>query len=73
LGEKGLVVVAGSIDSAERIAAVGAAGADAFTIGTAAFDGSYAPGAGPVEAQLRAVLRDCGTLPLSPQAGRGQG
>jgi len=58
-GGRGLVVVAGSIDSAERIGAVGAAGADAFTIGTAAFDGSYAPGAGPIEAQLRAVLRDC--------------
>lgn len=59
-GENGLVVAAGSIDSAERIAAVRAAGADAFTIGTAAIDGSYAPGAGPLEAQLRAVLADCG-------------
>ena len=58
-GDKGKVVVAGSIDCAERIAAVRAAGADAFTIGTAAIDGSYAPGAGPLEAQLRAVLRDC--------------
>ena len=58
-GDKGKVVVAGSIDCAERIAAVRAAGADAFTIGTAAIDGSYAPGAGPLEAQLRAVLTDC--------------
>ena len=53
------VVVAGSIDSAARIAAIRAAGADAFTIGTAAIDGAYAPGAGPLEAQLRAVLADC--------------
>ena len=55
----GAVVAAGSINSAERIAAIRAAGADAFTIGTAAIDASYAPGAGPLEAQLRAVLADC--------------
>ena len=59
-GDKGMVVAAGSIDSAERIAAVRAAGADGFTIGTAAIDCAYAPGAGPLEAQLRAVLADCG-------------
>ena len=55
----GKIVVAGSINSAERIAAIRAAGADAFTIGTAAIDASYAPGAGPLEAQLKAVLGDC--------------
>ncbi len=60
-GDRGLVVAAGSIDCAERIAAVRAAGADAFTIGTAAIDCAYAPGAGPLEAQLRAVLGDCAT------------
>ena len=37
-----------------------AAGADAFTIGTAAIDASCAPGAGPLAAQLKAVLADCG-------------
>jgi hypothetical protein len=57
------VVVAGSIDCAERIAAVRAAGADAFTVGTALIDGAYAPGRGPLEAQLRAVMRDC--LPVN--------
>jgi hypothetical protein len=57
--DAGTVVVAGSINSAERIAAIRAAGADAFTIGTAAIDASYAPGAGPLEAQLSAVLADC--------------
>jgi hypothetical protein len=55
----GTLVVAGSINSAARVAAVRAAGADAFTIGTAAIEASYAPGAGPLEAQLRAVLKDC--------------
>ena len=59
LGEKGVVVVAGSVNSAERIGAIRAAGADAFTIGTAAIDCAYAPGAGPLAAQLKAVLEDC--------------
>ena len=59
VGAKGMLVVAGSIDSAARVAAIRAAGADAFTIGTSAIEGSYAPGAGPVEAQLKAALRDC--------------
>jgi len=59
LGEKGTVVVAGSVNSSARIAAIRAAGADAFTIGTAAIEGSYAPGAGPLAAQLKAVLADC--------------
>jgi hypothetical protein len=56
----GAVVVAGSVNSPERVAAVRDAGADAFTIGTAAIEGSYAPGAGPLTAQLQAVLADCG-------------
>jgi hypothetical protein len=56
---QGAVVVAGSVNSSERVAAVRAAGADAFTIGTAAIEGSYAPGAGPLAAQLKAVLADC--------------
>jgi hypothetical protein len=59
LSENGAVVVAGSVNSAERISAIRAAGADAFTIGTAAIDASYAPGAGPLTAQLKAVLQDC--------------
>ena len=59
LGENGAVVVAGSVNSPERISAIRAAGADAFTIGTAAIDCAYAPGAGPLAAQLMAVLEDC--------------
>ena len=58
-GGKGKVVVAGSIDTPQRIAAIRAAGADTFTIGTAAIDGTYAPGGGRLAAQLGAVLRDC--------------
>jgi len=62
LPEGAKVVVAGSIDSAQRIAAIRAVGADAFTVGTAVLDGRYAPGAGPLEAQLAAVVRDCRAL-----------
>lgn len=59
-GAKGVVVVAGSVDLGRRVAAIRATGADAFTIGTAVIDASYAPGRGPLAAQLSAVLEDCG-------------
>ena len=36
------------------------AGADAFTIGSAAFDGAFAPRLGSLRSQLRAVLDACG-------------
>ncbi|MDR3504761.1 MAG: hypothetical protein P4L52_00790 [Acidocella sp.] len=52
----GRLICAGSVDSPARIAALRAAGADGFTIGSAVFDGSFAPGAGGVAAQLREVL-----------------
>ena len=49
------VVVAGSIDCAERIAAVRLAGAHAFTVGTAAVEGAF-PAAGPgLAGQLAAI------------------
>jgi hypothetical protein len=57
----GKLVVAGAINTPERIRAVARAGADAFTIGTAAIDGAYAPGAGGLAAQLAAISRDCQT------------
>ncbi len=59
LGDNGYLIVAGSITSRERIAAVAAAGADAFTIGTAVFDGSYSPRKGSILSQLGDVLADC--------------
>jgi hypothetical protein len=62
-GRKGLgdgyLIVAGSITSADRIKAVSDAGADAFTIGTAVFDGSYNPRKGSLLSQLGDVLADC--------------
>jgi hypothetical protein len=53
------LIVAGSIDSAERIRALDAAGADAFTIGTAVFDGSYSPRKGAISSRIRDVLATC--------------
>jgi len=58
LGPEGYLIVAGSITSAERIKAVAAAGADAFTIGTAVFDGSYSPRKGSILSQLGDVIAD---------------
>jgi hypothetical protein len=55
----GYLIVAGSVGSAERIRDVAAAGADAFTIGSAVFDGSYNPRKGSIQSQLRNVLEDC--------------
>lgn len=59
LGTDKYLIVAGAVTSAERIRAVEAAGADAFTIGTAVFNGSYSPSKGSILSQLRDVLADC--------------
>ncbi|MFJ3586531.1 hypothetical protein ACIPPS_30500 [Streptomyces sp. NPDC090127] len=71
---RGHLVVAGSITTTARIAAVAAAGADALTIGSAAFDGSLRPDAGTLAAQLRAALEAVGSAPApSPRRlGTGQ-
>jgi hypothetical protein len=57
LGKEGYLIVAGSIDSPARIRAVKEAGADAFTIGSAIFEESYAPGLKGVRAQCAEVLK----------------
>ncbi len=53
------VICAGSVDSVQRIQALDAAGAWAFTIGTAALDGVLVDGA-PLEGQLAAALDAAG-------------
>lgn len=58
LGE-GALIVAGSVDSSVRIRALADAGADAFTIGSAIFDGGYSPRKGSLLSQLTDVLADC--------------
>ena len=57
LGEDGYLIVAGSIDSRDRVEDSMDAGADAFTIGTAIFDESFMPGVKTVRGQCEAVLR----------------
>jgi hypothetical protein len=59
LGRDKALVVAGSVNSAERIAALQEAGADAFTIGTAIFDRSFSPRKGDLRGQLQDVLAAC--------------
>ncbi len=60
LGDQRLIV-AGSVDSPARIEAVAAAGADAFTVGTAVFSGTYLASAGSPLSQLEAIRRDAET------------
>ena len=55
----GTLIVAGSVHSATQIRALAGAGADAFTIGSAVFDGSYAPEAGSILSQLARIQADC--------------
>lgn len=55
----GYLAVAGSIDSPERIRAVAAAGADGFTIGTAALEGAFSPRKGSLASQLGDILDAC--------------
>jgi hypothetical protein len=53
------LIVAGSVDSPEQIRALARAGADAFTIGSAIFDGSFTPRKGLITSQLRDALAAC--------------
>jgi hypothetical protein len=55
----GYLLVAGSVSRVEQIRALRDAGADAFTIGSAAFDGSFSPLKGLLRSQLRDVLDAC--------------
>ena len=55
----GYLVVAGSVATPQRIAEVASAGADAFTIGSAVFDGSFSPAKGSILSQLRDVTAAC--------------
>ena len=52
----GTLLVAGGVTGPAQVRALVAAGADAFTVGSAAFAGEFAPHAGSLRSQLRAVL-----------------
>jgi hypothetical protein len=58
------VIVAGSINSPARIRDIASAGADLFTIGTAALDGSFSPRLGLLANQLRRILTACASLEM---------
>ena len=64
------VLVAGSIDTPERIGVVKEAGAAGFTIGTAALDGKYPADAQDVANQLAAIIRDVAALDFSRKPRR---
>jgi hypothetical protein len=57
------VIVAGSIDRPERIAAARDGGAAAFTIGTAALDSAFATTAPGLPAQIRAIQNAVAAAP----------
>lgn len=55
-GSSGYLVVAGSVSTPAQIDALRDAGADAFTVGSAVFDGSFSPNKGLLVSQLRDVM-----------------
>jgi hypothetical protein len=59
----GRLIVAGSVQSVAQIHALAEAGADAFTIGSAVFDGSFSPTKGSLRAQILDVLDACRSAP----------
>lgn len=59
----GRLIVAGSVHSAEQIHALAAAGADAFTVGSAVFDGTFAPTRGSLRSQIAGVIAACRSAP----------
>jgi hypothetical protein len=59
-GTDGYLLVAGSVGTPARVRELKAAGADAFTVGSAVFDGSFSPLHGSLRSQLRAVLDAAG-------------
>ncbi len=56
LGDEGRLICAGSVDSPARIQALADAGCEAFTIGSAAFDGAFSPRKGLLVHQLADIL-----------------
>jgi putative N-acetylmannosamine-6-phosphate epimerase len=61
-GHDGYIICAGSVDSPERIRALADVGADAFTIGSAVFNGSFSPRKGHILSQIKDVLAACKSL-----------
>ncbi len=60
---EGKLIVAGSVNSERQIHALAQAGADAFTIGSAVFDGSFSPAKGSLRGQILDILEACDKAP----------
>ena len=59
----GKLIVAGSVNSRRQIHALAESGADAFTIGSAVFDGSFSPSKGSLRGQILDILEACDNAP----------
>lgn len=59
----GKLIVAGSVNSREQIRALSESGVDAFTIGSAVFDGSFSPAKGSLRGQVLDILEACDKAP----------
>ena len=63
----GRLIVAGSVQSAHQVHALAKAGADAFTIGSAVFDGTFSPTKGSLRGRILDILEACETAPAMAQ------
>lgn len=59
----GKLIVAGSVNCRQRIHALAESGVDAFTIGSAVFDGSFSPAKGSLRGQILDILEACDQAP----------
>jgi hypothetical protein len=57
------LIVAGSVNSRQQIQALSECGVDAFTIGSAVFDGSFSPAKGSLRGQILDILEACDKAP----------
>jgi len=60
------LIVAGSVHTARQIHDLARAGVDAFTIGSAVFDGSFSPAKGALRGQILDILEACDQGRVSP-------
>jgi hypothetical protein len=60
---EGKLIVAGSVNSPGQIHALAQSGVDAFTIGSAVFDGSFSPAKGSLRSQILDILEACEHAP----------
>jgi len=57
------LIVAGRVNFTARIHALAEAGVDAFTIGSAVFDGAFSPAKGSFRGQIQDILEACDKAP----------